>query len=72
MMGQHAVLVRLHAGGLLGDDMGLGKTIQSIAFIAAILGRCPASSLSRDKQSTSDSPSKDEIKRLLRDQEERP
>ncbi|KAL5972497.1 hypothetical protein ACLOJK_039301 [Asimina triloba] len=26
-------------GGILGDDMGLGKTIQTIAFLAAVLGK---------------------------------
>ncbi|KAL2644664.1 hypothetical protein R1flu_012251 [Riccia fluitans] len=32
-------LYRNNHGGILGDDMGLGKTIQSIAFLAAILGK---------------------------------
>lgn len=27
-------------GALLADDMGLGKTLQSIAFLAAVLGKC--------------------------------
>ena len=26
-------------GGVLADDMGLGKTVQTIAFLAAVLGK---------------------------------
>ena len=26
-------------GGILADDMGLGKTVQTIAFLAAVLGK---------------------------------
>ncbi|KAL3697794.1 hypothetical protein R1sor_011870 [Riccia sorocarpa] len=32
-------LYRHNHGGILGDDMGLGKTIQSIALLAAVLGK---------------------------------
>ncbi|PKA52576.1 DNA repair and recombination protein RAD54 [Apostasia shenzhenica] len=32
-------LFRSNIGGVLGDDMGLGKTIQTIAFLAAVLGK---------------------------------
>ncbi|KAG0481847.1 hypothetical protein HPP92_009931 [Vanilla planifolia] len=32
-------LYKNNHGGVLGDDMGLGKTIQTIAFLAAVLGK---------------------------------
>ncbi|KAK9152799.1 hypothetical protein Sjap_000279 [Stephania japonica] len=31
-------LYKVNHGGVLGDDMGLGKTIQTIAFLAAVIG----------------------------------
>ncbi|XP_031481063.1 switch 2 isoform X1 [Nymphaea colorata] len=34
-------LYKNNRGGILGDDMGLGKTIQTIAFLAAVLGKDP-------------------------------
>lgn len=32
-------LYKNNHGGILGDDMGLGKTIQTIAFLAAVIGK---------------------------------
>ncbi|WOL07703.1 switch 2 [Canna indica] len=32
-------LYKNNLGGVLGDDMGLGKTIQTIAFLAAVIGK---------------------------------
>ncbi|CAD5187037.1 unnamed protein product [Musa acuminata subsp. malaccensis] len=32
-------LYKNNHGGVLGDDMGLGKTIQTIAFLAAVIGK---------------------------------
>ncbi|ONK74906.1 uncharacterized protein A4U43_C03F11330 [Asparagus officinalis] len=32
-------LYKNNHGGVLGDDMGLGKTIQTIAFLAAVMGK---------------------------------
>ncbi|KAJ8764705.1 hypothetical protein K2173_007794 [Erythroxylum novogranatense] len=48
-------LYRNNHGGILGDDMGLGKTIQTIAFLAAAIGRegeSGDSTLVRENQAT--------------------